>query len=77
MDEAVKKEILQTLKGEGLDLAEELAANAVMGAFKLIKALLPKVNPVVAIVVGPMLDTLAPLILEAIDKIDGEDDAQY
>ncbi|MBT8490690.1 MAG: hypothetical protein KJN62_06560, partial [Deltaproteobacteria bacterium] len=40
MDE---KEIVKILKDEGLDIAEEMAVQAVKGAIKLIKEMLPKV----------------------------------
>lgn len=77
MGDDIKTEVVDVLKTEGLDIAEELAVNAVRGAIKLIKAMLPKVNPVVSIVVSPMLDTLEPILLGVIDKIDGEDDPNY
>lgn len=72
-----QKEIVRVLKDEGLDIAEDMAVHAVKGAFQLIKTMLPKVNPVVALVMIPMLDTLQPLLLDVIDKIDGEDNPDY
>lgn len=70
-------EIIEILKEDGLDLAEDMAVNAVKGAFRLIKAMLPKVNPIVAVIVTPLLDQLEPVLLGLVDKIDGEDDPDY
>lgn len=72
-----QSEIIEILKEDGLDLAEDMAVNAVKGAFRLIKAMLPKVNPVVAMIVTPLLDQLEPILLGLVDKIDGEDDPEY
>ena len=74
MDQA---EIVEILKNEGLDLAEDMAVNAVHGSIKLLKTMLPKINPVVAMILTPMLDQLEPVLLSIIDKIDGEDDPEY
>jgi len=72
-----QQEIVKILRTEGLDIAEDLAANAVIGAFELIRAMLPKINPILPMVVGPILDTIQPMALELIDRIDGEDDPEY
>lgn len=72
-----QKEIIDVLKEEGLDLAEDLAVQAVRGAFKLLKTMLPKVNPILPMVINPLLDQLEPMLLGIIDKIDGEDDPGY
>lgn len=72
-----QSEIIEILKDEGLELTEELAVNAVKGAIKLIKSMLPKVNPMVAMLITPLLDQLEPVLLGIIDKIDGEDDPGY
>lgn len=72
-----QEEIVAILKTEGLEVAEDLAVNAVNAAFQLIMAMLPKVNPMIAVVVTPMLVTLKPMLLEVIDKIDGKDDPAY
>lgn len=71
------REIVDILKSEGLDLAEDLAVNAVRGAIKLIKEMLPKVNSLVAMLISPLLDQLEPILLGLLDKIDGEDDPGY
>lgn len=72
-----RNEIVEVLKSEGLDLAEDMAVNAVRGAIKLIKAMLPKVNPVVSMLISPLLDQLEPVLLGMIDYFDGEDDPGY
>ena len=71
------KEIVDILKTEGLDLAEDMAVNAVRGAIKLIKEMLPKINSIVAMLLIPLLDQLEPVLLGMLDKIDGEDDPNY
>lgn len=72
-----KSEIIDVLKVEGLDLAEDLAVNAVKGAISLIKTMLPKVNSMVAVLLIPLLDQLEPVLLGMLDKIDGQDDPGY
>ena len=72
-----KSEIIDVLKEEGLDLAEDLAVNAVRGAISLIKTMLPKINSMVAILLIPLLDQLEPVLLGMLDKIDGQDDPTY
>lgn len=72
-----QKEIVAVLKDQGLDIAEDMAVHAVRGAMELLKAMLPKVNPMLAMVFNPMLDTLEPMLLGIVDKIDGEDDPEY
>lgn len=72
-----KSEIIDVLKEEGLDLAEDLAVNAVRGAISLIKTMLPKINSMVAILLIPLLDQLEPVLLDMLDKIDGQDDPTY
>lgn len=72
-----QKEIVTILKTEGLDIAEDMAVQAIKGAFKLIGEMLPKVHPMLSLVVSPMLNELQPMLLAIIDKIDGEDDPGY
>lgn len=71
------KEITDILRTQGLDVAEDLAVQSVKGALKLIRAMLPKVNPTMAMVLDPLLVALEPILLDMIDKIDGEDDPDY
>lgn len=77
MDEKTKKEILETLKVEGLDIAEDLAVVAVRSAFALIKLLVPKISSTGGAMASAMLAIVEPKILELLDKIDGEDDKEY
>lgn len=72
-----QKEIVGVLKEEGLDIAEDLAVQAVRGAFRLLKAMLPKVNPVLPMVINPLLEQLEPMLLGIVDQIDGKDDPGY
>lgn len=72
-----KTEITGILKTQGLDIAEDLAVEAIKGALKLIKTMLPEINPTVAMILNPMLVSLEPLLLDLVDKIDGVDDPEY
>lgn len=72
-----KKEIVDILKGEGLDVAEEAAVMAVKAALKIIALLIPKVSNGLGAVIVPLLLYVEPLILEQIDKIDGKDSDKY
>jgi hypothetical protein len=71
------KEIIEILQKEGLEVAEDMAVEAVRGAIRLIKAMLPKVHPILEGIIGPMLDQLEPVLLGIVDKIDGVDDPNY
>jgi len=72
-----KSEVMGVLKSEGLDVAEDMAVNAVRAAFKILIMLAPKVSQTAGAIIAPMLAVLEPRILELLDKIDGEDDPEY
>lgn len=72
-----KTEVVEVLKTEGLDVAEDMAVNAVKAAFKILILLAPKVSQTAGAIIAPMLAVLEPRILELLDKIDGEDDPEY
>lgn len=72
-----KKEIVKVLKEEGLDIGEEAAVAAVRATFKLLGILLPKVSNGLGAIAAPLLLYAQPLILDMLDKIDGEDDEGY
>lgn len=72
-----KTEVVEVLKTEGLDVAEDMAVNAVKAAFKILILLAPKVSQTAGAIIAPMLAVLEPRILELLDKIDGEDDPGY
>jgi len=72
-----KTEVVTVLKSEGLDVAEDMAVNAVKAAFKILILLAPKVSQTAGAIIAPMLAVLEPRILELLDKIDGEDDPGY
>lgn len=77
MDDALKKDILATLKTEGLDVAEDMAVVSVKAAFALIKLIVPKFSTGLGVVIGPMVDLIEPQVLKLIDTIDGVDDPDY
>lgn len=70
----LKKEILDSLKEKGLDVAEEALAEVLEGLFAVVETLIVKSENKfddMALVVLPKLKELA---LKALDKLDGEDD---
>ncbi len=69
-----KEEIVGILKEEGLDIAEDMAEVAVKAAFRVIAILIPKISNGLGAVIVPLLTYAEPLILDIIDKIDGEED---
>lgn len=74
---ANQKEVIAVLKSEGMDIAEDMAVQAVKSAFKILILLAPKVSQTAGAIIAPMLAVLEPRILELLDKIDGEDDPEY
>jgi len=66
-----KKLIVEELKKEGLDLAEDTAVNAVKSVFRILDKLAES-TPSLLMVVG-MLNLAKPVIFEALDKIDGKE----
>lgn len=74
MDENTKKELVELLKSEGIDVAEETVALVVKTAFTVAKVVLPKAAPQVAVFAVPILGLVEPQVMALIDKIDGEDD---
>lgn len=70
-------EIIAIFKEEGLDLPEELVVHAIRVVFKMLATMLPRVNPILAMVVAPMLSQLEPVLLDIVDKIDGKDNPAY
>lgn len=77
MEKDLKRDILDIAKMEGLDLAEDMAVSAVKAAFTLVSILVTRYSKDYGVIIGPLLNTIEPIILKAIDKIDGEDDPGY
>ena len=72
-----KDEIIEFFKEEGLDVAEDVVVAAVRGAFRLIKEIVPRFSSGLGVIVSPMIEYVEGLVLEQVDKIDGEDDEGY
>lgn len=72
MDEQTKAEISAILKSEGLDLAEENVKVIAKVGIKVLGIVLPKVNPMIAGIVLPILTLVEPKLLALIDEIDGK-----
>ena len=77
MESSMKKEIIDVLKTEGLEIAEETAVQATKAAFALLKILLPKVSRGFGSFVIPMLGYAEEQVLKLIDEIDGIDSPDY
>lgn len=74
-DHDVKKLVLEELKKEGINLAEDAVAGIVKAVFRAIpKVVLATPNSVDDLLV-PVLAVVEPKVLELVDKLDGEDDA--
>lgn len=77
MENELKKEIIDILKKDGLEIAEETAVQATKAAFSLLKILLPKVSNGFGSFIVPMLGYAQDKVLELIDEIDGIDSPEY
>lgn len=74
---SLKDEILEELKDEGLDVAEDSVVSAVRAAFRITRKFLPRISGGLGAIIGPMLDYAEPKVLALVDTIDGEDDPEY
>lgn len=72
-----KTEVVEVLKTEGLDVAEDMAVTAVKSAVALLKVLIPKLSTGFGMAFNFFIDAYLPEILKMLDKIDGEDDPEY
>jgi len=70
-----KQILLEGLKKEGLDVAEDAAAGAVKAVFKALPAFLLATENKYDDMLIPILGIVEPQVLAVVDKIDGEDDA--
>lgn len=77
MDKNTEKEIIQILKNQGLEVAEDMAVNAVKSAVVLLKMLIPKVSTGFGKAFIFFIDMYLPEILALLDKIDGKDNPEY
>jgi len=69
---SVKDKVLNILKDEGLDLAEDAAEKVVKAGFKIGKLLISESENKVDDLLLPLFDLVEPRVLELVDKIDGE-----
>ena len=67
-----KKEVIETLKESGLDIAEDTAAAAVRAAIELLRKVLPKLSSGFGLAFNLLMDAYEAKIYELIDEIDGE-----
>ena len=74
MGQTVKQVIVEELKKQGLDVGEEMAVAAVKGAISALKKVVEMTENKYDDMALPVLAVIEPKIMEALDKIDGEDD---
>ena len=67
-------DIIEILKEDGIDIAEELAMSAAKAAIKLLRLLVPKVSVGFGVAFNFFMDAYEPQIYKMLDKIDGEKD---
>lgn len=72
-----KEEIVNILKSEGLDVAEDLALVAIKASISLLKEVVPKVSKGFGGALIYFLSTYEDQIYELIDAIDGKKDGDY
>ena len=71
MDETKKDEILEDLKTEGLELAEDVTIEAIEHVFSFANKAINKCGNAWLIMTLPILDKVKEFLLESADKIDG------
>lgn len=71
MDEAKKDEILEDLKTEGLELAEDVTIEMIEHVFNFANNAINKSGNAWLIMALPILDKVKEFLLESADKIDG------
>jgi hypothetical protein len=74
MMEEIKKELLEKIKEQGLEIGEEAAMAIVKIAFPLLIKLVLQTSNKFDDVLAVLLPVIEPKILEALDKIDGKQD---
>lgn len=73
MNDELKKEIVELLKGKGLDVAEDVAIKAVKGVFEVLPVIIAKTENKYDDLLLPILGILEGEIVRLLDKIDGEE----
>lgn len=71
---ALREEILELVKAEGMDATEEAVYTMTKTGFAIVKIALPKVNPLFGSILVSIITALEPKVYEIIDKLDGKDD---
>lgn len=69
-----QEDIIEILKDDGIDIAEELAMQAAKAAIKLLRVIVPKVSVGFGLAFNLFMDAYEPQIYKMLDKIDGEKD---
>lgn len=74
--EEILKMVADEFKAKGLDIAEDLAVNAVEAVFDVIPKITAATENTLDDMAVPVLALIKPKIMELLDKIDGEDDRE-
>ena len=69
----LKEEIVELLKGKGLEVAEDAAIGVVKGLFEVLPAIVLKTENKYDDLLIPMLAVLEPKVMELLDGIDGKE----
>lgn len=77
MDKATEKEVIDVLRVNGLEVAEDMAVPAVKTAFNIVRILVPKISNGLGSIIVPLTFYAEEEILKLVDKIDGKDDPNY
>lgn len=73
MDAVLKNEIVELLKNEGLEIAEESVELLIKGLFKILPVLAAKSTNSFDDMLIPLFPLLEREVLKLVDKIDGEE----
>ena len=73
-DKSIKQMLVDELKKEGLDIAEEAAVAAARAIIRVLPMIALKTENKIDDMFVPVLTIMEPKIMEMLDKIDGEDD---
>jgi len=73
MNEELKKEIVESLKEAGIEIAEDTAVSVVKAIFKLLPVIVLKTENKLDDLAIPMLAVLEGPIMEMLDGIDGKE----
>ena len=72
-----KEKLMELLKAEGMELAEDIAVETVKMAFEILPKVAAIIPGTIDDVIINIVVALKPRVLQLLDKIDGIDDPDY